>query len=78
MIECFLLNIEFIQTMLNFQKVVEETADYDIDQQTFVEENVLILNNILFWSTLFLMYISQKQRQNILYITANKAYVYVK
>ncbi|PEO38255.1 hypothetical protein CN555_14065 [Bacillus wiedmannii] len=67
MIECFLLNIEFIQTMLNFQKVVERTAGYDINQQTLVEENVLILNNILFWSTLFLMYISQQQRQNILY-----------
>ncbi len=53
MIECFLLNIEFIQTMLNFQKVVERTAGYDIDQQTLVEENVLILNSILFWSTLF-------------------------
>ncbi len=53
MIECFLLDIEFIQTMFNFQEVVERTTGYDIDQQTIVEENVLILNNILFWSTLF-------------------------
>jgi len=51
----------------NFQKVVERTAGYDINQQTLVEENILILNNILFWSTLFLMHISQQQRKNILY-----------
>ncbi|PEP11416.1 hypothetical protein CN552_19095 [Bacillus wiedmannii] len=50
-----------------FQKVVERTAGYDINQQTLVEENILILNNILFWSTLFLMHISQQQRKNILY-----------
>lgn len=53
MIECFLLAIEFIQTMLNFQKVVERTAGYVINQQTLVEGNVKILNNILSWSTLF-------------------------
>lgn len=37
----------------NFQEIVERTTGYDINQQTLVEGNVKILNNILFWSTLF-------------------------
>lgn len=63
----------FITEGTIFQEIVERTTGYDINQQTLVEGNVKILNNILSWSTLFWMYISQQQRY---YINANKAYVY--
>lgn len=38
----------------NFQEIVERTTGYDINQQTLVEGNVKILNNILFLEYAFL------------------------
>ncbi|MFK4413006.1 hypothetical protein ABH961_001543 [Bacillus sp. RC251] len=43
----------FITEGTIFQEIVERTTGYDINQQTLVEGNVKILNNILSWSTLF-------------------------
>ena len=41
MIESFLLDIEFIKTMLILRRV-DRTTDYEINQHTFIKENILI------------------------------------
>lgn len=60
----------------NFQEIVERTTGYDINQQTLVEGNVMILNNIFFLEYAFLnVYFTTAKEKDIILLQKKPMYM---